>query len=81
MERIDLPEPARTLLRRVKTALDETRWRDRALEASARETVWRDGRQSDIDRGLTVGAQPAEGGGREDIPERTLRAVPGARER
>ena len=55
--------------------------RDRAFEASARETVWQDGRQSAIDRGMTVGAQPAEGGGREDIPEPTLRDVPGARER
>ena len=58
-----------------------TRWRDRAFEAIARETVWQDGRQSAIDQGMREGAEQAERGEREDIPEPTLRAAPGARER
>lgn len=36
-----------------------SRRRDRALEASARETIWHDGRQSAIDQGMREGAQQA----------------------
>ena len=40
-----------------------TRLRDRAFEANTRETVWQDGRQPAIDRGMREGAEQAERGG------------------
>ena len=58
-----------------------TRLRDRALEATFRETVWQDGWQPAIDRGMREGGRQAEGGGRQVASGSALCVAPGAGER